>query len=121
MQLDVTVKEKEKGVFIISPIGSLDSDTCLILEKKADPVLNLKAKVIILNMQGVDYISSAGLGVIFKIKKALKQNHGKLYIVNLTPTVKKVFDIINALPQQDIFVSVEELDNYLDNIQRGAN
>lgn len=109
--------EKDKGVFVISPIGSVDSDMYLILQKEVEAVLAKLPKVIIFDMRGVNYISSAGLGVVFKTKKFLKQNKGELYLVNLTPPVKKVFDIVNALPEQDVFASVEELDNYLDKIQ----
>lgn len=121
MPLDVSLMEKEKGVFIISPIGPVDSDTYLVLEKQVDAVLDKNPQVIIFDLKGVNYVSSAGLGVVFKAKKSLKQNSGKLYLVNLSPPVKKVFDVVNALPEQDVFASVEELDNYLDNIQRADN
>jgi len=117
MSLKVMVLKKEEGVFVISPIGSVDSDTYLVLEKETEAVLAKHPKVVIFDMRGVNYISSSGLGVVFKTKKALKQDQGKLYLVNLTPPVKKVFDVVNALPEQDVFASVEELDNYLDKIQ----
>jgi len=117
MPLKVMVLEKDKGVFVISPTGSVDSDTYLVLEKEAESVLAKFPKVIIFDMRGVNYISSSGLGVVFKAKKALKQDKGELYLVNLTPPVKKVFDVVNALPAQNVFASVEELDNYLDKIQ----
>jgi anti-sigma B factor antagonist len=118
MQLDVLVREKEKGIFIVIPEGSIDSDTYQILEGKVAPLLDSKTKAIIFDMKGVNYISSSGLGVIFMTKKALEKNQGKLYLVNLTAPVKKVFDIVNALPSQSLFESVEELDNYLDKMQR---
>ena len=38
--------------------------------------------------------------------------------VNLQPQVKKIFEIINALPSMDVFASVAELDAYLDAMQR---
>ncbi len=117
MPLEVMVLEKEEGVFVVSPTGSVDSDTYLVLEKEVDMILEKKPKVVIFDMRGVNYISSSGLGVVFKAKKTLRQNQGKLYLVNLTPPVKKVFDVVNALPEQEVFASVEELDNYLDKIQ----
>ncbi|MGD2270109.1 MAG: hypothetical protein PVI06_06895 [Desulfobacterales bacterium] len=40
--------------------------------------------------------------------------------MNLQPQIKKVFDIINALPSMQIFASIEELDEYLDAIQKKA-
>jgi anti-sigma B factor antagonist len=121
MELNVRITEKEKGAFTVSPIGSIDSDTYTLLGKEVDSVLSKNPKSIIFDMQAVTYISSAGLGVIFKTKRTLKENNGKLYLVNLTAKVRKVFDIINALPDEEIFASVQELDDYLDSMQRDDN
>jgi hypothetical protein len=41
-------------------------------------------------------------------------------LANLQPPVQKVFDIVRALPAADIFASVEEMDAYLDAMQRRA-
>lgn len=121
MELNVKVMEKEKGIFTISPIGSIDSDTYMFLEKKVDSIIDPKTKAVIFDMQAVTYISSAGLGVIFKAKRTLKESNGKLCLVNLSPNVRKVFDIINALPDEEIFASARELDDYLDTMQRDNN
>ena len=117
MPLEVMVVNKEPGVFVISPEGPIDSDTYLILEEEVDKVLDKKPKIIIFDMRAVNYVSSSGIGVVLKTKKALKLGQGEFYIVNFTPPVKKVFDIINALPEQEVFASVQELDDYLDKIQ----
>ena len=120
MSLDVTSKEKRVGVFIVTPAGSIDSDTYMILEKKVDQLLAASPTEMIFDMASVDYMSSAGVRVIFKAKKALKENRGELILVNLKPQIKKVFDIINALPSLTIFRSIEELDEYLDAMQNRA-
>ena len=38
--------------------------------------------------------------------------------MNLQPQIRKVFDIIQALPSLNVFESVEELDQYLAEMQR---
>ena len=38
--------------------------------------------------------------------------------MNLKPQIKKVFEIINALPELNVFRSIEELDAYLDKMQK---
>jgi hypothetical protein len=37
--------------------------------------------------------------------------------INLQPQIKKVFDILNALPSLKVFASIQELDGYLDAMQ----
>ncbi len=118
MSLNVVVTEREKGVFVITCAGPIDATTAMILEKEADKTLESGPKAIILDLGGVTYLSSAGLRVIFKMQKTLKQNQGVSYLVNIPAPVKKVFDIVNALPSEGVFESIEELDDYLDKMQR---
>ena len=56
--------------------------------------------------------------MIFKTKKEVELSGGGLIMLNLQPQIKKVFEIINAIPSLNIFASVQELDEYLANIQR---
>ncbi len=118
MTLSVTSYEKMFGVFIVSPVGGIDITTYPILEKKVDQLLQTSPATLVFDMKEVEYVSSAGVRVVLKAQKALKKREGKLVLMNLQPHVKKVFEIINALPSQQIFSSIEELDQYLDHIQR---
>ena len=69
-------------------------------------------------MKGVNYMSSAGVRVILKAQRVIQKNKGEFSMVNLQPQIRKVFDIINALPDLTIFSSVQELDSYLDTMQK---
>lgn len=119
MPLTVTSMEKQPGVFVVSPSGSLDTNTHAVLERKIDFLAREgAAKVITLDMGGVDYISSMGVRVVLKTKKELSRRGGALVMMNLQPQIKRVFEIINALPTLQIFSSVQELDDYLTEMQR---
>jgi anti-anti-sigma factor len=120
MTLKVASSEKSQGVFIISPEGSLDTDTYPILEEKVDLLLDTSPDMLIFDMEKLDYISSMGVRVIAKAKKSLKKSEGKVVMLNLQPQIRKVFEIIKALPSEQIFESVEELDQYLDTMQKGT-
>jgi anti-sigma B factor antagonist len=118
MSLKVTSREKSQGVFIVSPEGSLDTITYPILEEKVDLLLATSPNIIIFDMQKLDYISSMGVRVIAKSKKSLKQRGGNVVLLKLQPQIKKVFEIIQALPSEQIFESVKEMDSYLDYMQK---
>ena len=120
MPLKVTSRKKSMGVFIVSPEGSLDTDTYLILEEKVDLLLDTTPGMIIFDLEKLDYISSMGVRVIAKTKKVLKKSGGKVLLLNLQPQIRKVFEIIKALPSEHIFESIEEMDRYIDNIQKKA-
>ncbi len=120
MSLKVTVKEKRPGIFIVTPEGSLDTNTYINLEKEVNKLLNTSTSMMVFDLEKLDYISSMGVRVIAKAKKFLKRTEGITVILNLQPQIKKVFEIIKAMPSEQIFESVEELDQYLDTIQKGA-
>lgn len=119
MPLTVTSTEKQAGVFVVSAFGSLDTLTYPSLEKKMDFLINGgAARVITLDMGSVDYLSSMGVRVVLKARKDLHRRGGTFMLANLQPQVKRVFEIINALPSLQIFSSLEELDGYLAEMQR---
>ncbi|PIU41901.1 MAG: anti-sigma factor antagonist [Candidatus Omnitrophica bacterium CG07_land_8_20_14_0_80_42_15] len=113
MPLKIAVNKKEEGVFVVSPDGSIDTETTESFEAKIKEVLDKGAKAIILDMKKVGYISSIGLSAIFKTKKAIETKGGKLVIADLKPQIKKVFDLVKAIPDC-IFESMTQADEYLD-------
>jgi anti-anti-sigma factor len=118
MQLKVNVIEKTPGFFVFKPIGSIDGVTSNTLEQRVYYILKEGPKGIVFDMQETDYMSSAGVRIIFKVQKEMKGKGGLFYITNLQPQIKKVFEIINALPSLQVFESIEELDQYLDVMQK---
>ena len=61
---------------------------------------------------------AAGLRSIAKIRKSMRARHGHTLLLNPQPQVRKVFDIVKAVPVNEVFASTQELDGYLDRIQR---
>ena len=118
MSLGIIVEKRQEGVYIIKITGNLDTETHQELEEKLKPLLIATTSSIVFDMSGLTYISSAGLGVLFRAQKALEDNKGNLLMLNLRPQIKKVFEIIKALPKESVFETMEEVDAYLDAIQK---
>ena len=117
MALKVNTAIRKSGVFVVAPIGSIDTAGNTIFQEKVTSVLNQNPDVLIFDMEFADYINSMGIRVLVKAKKAMKQRGGKIMFINLQPQIKKVFDILNALPTLKVFASIQELDDYLDAMQ----
>jgi anti-anti-sigma factor len=118
MPLKVTVEDKGEGVYSVRPEGPIDANTFSTLGLEVEEILKKSPRTIIFNMADVNYVSSAGVGVVLLAEQDLKANNGKVLMVNLQPQIRKVFDIVKALPDQQIFKSIEEMDEYLKEIQR---
>jgi anti-anti-sigma factor len=120
MSLAITYEQKAPGVFTVHLAGSLDTDTYQSYETEINKLYAEfpAVKVIVLDMEGVSYISSAGVRVVLATKKKLKSMNGELGILKMQPQIEKVFAIIKALPSLQVYSSVEELDAYLKVIQK---
>ncbi|HWX67765.1 MAG TPA: STAS domain-containing protein [Rhodanobacter sp.] len=100
--------------------GRLDAMTFGEFDEVATPMLHGMAEesTVVLDLSSLEYISSAGLRSIAKIRKSMRTRHGHTLLLNPQPQVRKVFDIVKAVPLNEVFSSVAELDDYLDRIQR---
>ncbi|MGO4502924.1 MULTISPECIES: STAS domain-containing protein [unclassified Dyella] len=73
---------------------------------------------IVLDLSELGYISSAGLRSIAKIRRTMRARNGHTLLLNPQPQVRKVFDIVKAVPVNEVFADARELDEYLDRMQR---
>lgn len=117
MSLNITVTTDASNRKRFAIEGSLDSNSAPELQLTTDTEITDSVKEVIIDFSNLDFISSAGLRVIFKAKKILDSRSGKLYLLNLQPQIKKVFDIIKALDGMNVFQDQEEMDEYLTAMQ----
>ena len=118
MRLTVKTTQTQPGVIAIIVQGSLDSETYDLLDQEITRALGEPLKALVLDMQGVDFITSAGVGTIMKAKTSLVKKKADLAMLHLQPQVQKVFEIIRVLPTLGVFQNQAELDEYLGRIQR---
>ena len=117
MSLEIVITPEANNGKRISIAGSLDSNTAPDLQQSIDSELNDSVSTTILDFNELDFLSSAGLRVIFKTKKFMDNNGGKFLMVNLQPQIKKVFEIIKALDGMNVFKDQAEMDEYLTAMQ----
>jgi anti-sigma B factor antagonist len=118
MSLNIHTKEKHPMCFELSLEGRLDMDTHEQLQSVVDMLFDSTVKGINFHLEGLEYINSMGLRVIFKTAKKAKSVGATFVLTSPQPQVKAILDIANALPAQSIFSSMEEADRYFDTIQK---
>ena len=121
MDLTTTVAiDEENSVARVALAGALNTDTAPAFELRLQDVVAAGNELTVLDMKDLDYISSAGLRVIFKAANQTKSSGRKLAAANRKPHIDKVFEILKALPDMAVFANDQELDDYLDTMQRKA-
>ena len=105
---------------VVSVGGRLDSDTSRRFATEIEPVLAPRPKVLVFDLAGLDFITSAGIGELFRAQKTVTATGGQVMMTNLQPQIQKVLAIVKALPGTALFASEREMDEYLAVMQRKA-
>ncbi|SEM87679.1 anti-anti-sigma factor [Luteibacter sp. UNCMF331Sha3.1] len=100
--------------------GRLDAATFTAFDEAMRDITPLvdNGGTLVIDLSALDYISSAGLRSLAQLRKGLHDRGGRTLLVNPQPQVKKVFDIVKAVPVAEVFATIDELDQYLDHMQR---
>lgn len=116
LSTDVSIDE-DNSIARVALVGALNTDTAPGFEQRLQAVVERGLELTVLDMRDLDYISSAGLRVIFKAAKQVHSTGRRLAAVNRKPHIEKVFEILKALPDMAVFANEQELDDYLTGIQ----
>ena len=87
------IEKRLNDIIIFKLNGNLNSNTSPELEDKIFEAIKNDSKNMILDFEDLDYISSAGLRVIMKATKNLKQSEGMIVLCSMQDYVKEVFEI----------------------------
>ena len=101
-------ESKQGDVTILAAQGKLDAMSSPELDKRLSSMVESGIRRIVLDLVGLDYISSAGLRVFLSAAKRLKQAHGKLALANLSAQVQQIFDIAGFESILPVFKTVNE-------------
>ncbi len=121
MSLAIEIYKSDGGKCRIELQGRLDTNTASEFDEKVGALDPQEFPIQVVDLAGLEYVSSAGVRSLFKARKAASDAGSQLLLVKPQPQVKKVFDIIKALPTTAVFESVEEMDSYLDAMQRKSS
>ncbi len=84
---------KESGATIVTVKGRMDAVTTPAFEKSVGDLIAGGEIRFVVELAGLDYISSAGLRGILAAAKVLKGKGGEIRFANVGGAVKEVFDI----------------------------
>jgi len=79
-----------------------------LLKEHINTLLGKNQKQLLLNLEGVPYIDSAGLGEIVRTYTTVSRQGGKLKLVNLTKRITDLLSITKLLTVFETFESVPE-------------
>ncbi len=98
----LTIEEEHAGDIVVLRLrGLIDSGTSQLLEDKFKDLVSGENVRVVVDLKGIDYISSAGWGIFVGEIKGIRERNGDIKLAGMTPDVREVFDLLefNALLQ----------------------
>jgi len=118
MALSIQLDDARSFTKTLRLSGRLDNQTAADLDGELDKVLATPLKTLVFDLGGLEYTTSAGLRSFLRAQKNMSKRGGQVLFVNVQASVQKVFDIVKAVDLKTVFRNVQELDEYLDAIQK---
>ena len=105
--MEITTYTRE-GIKVISLKGDMNAVTSGQAETRIDQLIMGGNKKLVINLDDLKYISSAGLRVLLSANKLMKKKEGEIRLCGLNDTVKEVFEISGFQMIFSIFQSEKE-------------
>ena len=120
VKISINYVGTQADIVLISIFGYVDTTTCQELAKVLQELEQKGSQYIVADLRGVTYISSAGWGVFVGEIKNIRDNGGDLKIVQMSPEVFEVFEMLEFNRIISYCDSIEEaIDEY--DIVRGID
>lgn len=90
--------EHFKHCDLVKTVGRIDSQTSPKLAEVFNTILESGQYKIVLDMQDVEFISSAGLRVLINTQKQCKAKRGELVLANVPERIYEALDMAGFVP-----------------------
>jgi anti-anti-sigma factor len=106
--LDIERKLLRKGSVQLALRGIIDAQTFEKLEIETQDVFHRGGYRLILDVHELQYISSAGIGVLMNAMAECHAHKGELYLVRMPPVIKEIFETLSLTTVFKVVATADE-------------
>jgi anti-sigma B factor antagonist len=88
--------------------GEIDVYTSPRVKETINELIEKGHYQLVINLEGVRYIDSTGLGVLIGALKKVREHSGRILLVCTNPQIKKIFNITGLVKIFEIFKDEDE-------------
>ena len=103
--------EETDGLSVLHVGGYLDAHTASKFESKIQEITKAGKFKIVLNFTELEYISSAGLGVIMGNIEEIRNHDGDIKLSGMNDKIYRVFDLVGFPSLYEIFKTQKEAES----------
>lgn len=93
---------------LLTLAGSIDASTAIAFQSGLDELIASGARNIVVDMDGVKFINSTGLGLLVKIADQTRTNGGDFLLARVYPKVKVVFSMLGLDAFFEMFTNTDQ-------------
>jgi len=108
IRISLNAEGPNNEISIVRVDGVIDTTTSTELEKVMNSLVEQKRHQIIVDLAGVEYISSAGWGIFISNIREIRLNKGDIKLVRMIPEVYEVFELLEFDTILKAYDSLEE-------------
>jgi anti-sigma B factor antagonist len=101
MNLQISQRQIDK-THELTLSGEVDAYTAPKLKEVMLPLTEMEGFTVIVDLSGIDYMDSTGLGIFVGALKSSKANNSSLKLRGMTTRVKRIFEITGLTEVMDI-------------------
>ncbi|MCL2503935.1 MAG: STAS domain-containing protein [Coriobacteriia bacterium] len=102
----LTINQEQGSAFwLLELLGDLDYAQCSSLREVTDGILENESPAMIIDLSGLEYLDSSGLGLLLSLSKELQTSSGKLVLI----TNETVDNILSLTRLNGVFSIAENL------------
>jgi len=105
--VDITSKDRGE-VTVLELNGKLDLANAGKVKSMVKSLLERRRNLIHLDMTGVEFINSSGLGAMVSMMKEIRLHQGRLTLSNPAPYVREIFEITQLVNVFEIYETADE-------------
>lgn len=108
MNLNITEELRKNNVSILKLEGEVDVYTSPLLKEKIETLIKAKRPFIVLDLKGLSYMDSTGLGIMLAELMRVRNNGGNMVLVSPQKIIQKILRITNTDVYLKIYQNYEE-------------
>jgi anti-sigma B factor antagonist len=108
LDIEVHVVDPVRNVVVVQPLGFIDTNTSDQMAQALKGIFAQERYRIIIDLQNVNFISSAGWGIFIGEIRFLREHQGDLRLASMQPEVEEIYRILEFDSIIRAYPTVEE-------------
>lgn len=114
LDIKVNTRTVREGIPAVDVHGEIDVYTSPRVKETINGLIQEGHHHLIINLEGVRYIDSTGLGVLIGALKKVREHKGRIMLICTNPQIKKIFNITGLVKIFEIYQDEDEASRALE-------